>query len=172
VQLNTDDIDINHLLVKPIYIGLLINIFLPVVILLIAYYLDKSGMKQVSPEGESIGLLFWILVAVSVVDGVAAIYVKYKMFFSPMITSEHSFEEDLASRTFLISIICFALIAAISIYGLVFYILGGSFDHLLFFVFISFIAFQLIRPRARFLQKVISAQEVHVKQGRFAAGRN
>lgn len=165
--MNRYDVDFNKVLVKPLYIGLLMNIFIPVVILAFAYYFDQSGGTLKSLPNQTLTTLFWIFVVVSIAEGGAAILLKQRLFFSPMISSRDSFEEDLTNRFFTASIVCFAVTTAITIYGLVFYILGGTFQHLLLFVFISFIAFQFVRPRFRFAEKVVAAQEKLVDEGRF-----
>jgi hypothetical protein len=147
------------------------NIFAPVAFLAVAYYVDQTGGKTASLPHETLNVIFWVLTAVSVIDGALAIFLKQRLFYSPMVSSMETFEDDIVNRSFTASIVCFAITTAISVYGLVFYFLGGTFSNLLFFVFMSFIAFQLIRPRIGFMKKVIEAQEKHVAQGRFFRGK-
>ncbi len=161
------DVDVNDILVKPVYIGLLMNIFIPVAMLGLAYFLDKSRAMEPLDSGKNLNFFFWALAVVSVADGVAAIYFRQKRFFSPMIRSKETFKEDLSQGVFSGSIFCYAFTTAISIYGLVMYLMGGTFMNFMFFVFLSFIAFQLIRPRYGFMEKVIAAQEKFVAEGRF-----
>ncbi len=165
--MNKYNIDINAVLLKPLYLGLLINIFIPVVIIGVAYYIEEGGGLTSTMAPENIELIFWILIAVAVIDGAVAIFLKQKLFFAPMIKSKESFAGDLKQGFFSKSIVCYGLIAAIAVYGLVLYFLGGTFNQLLFLVFISFIAFQLIRPRIKFAEKVLAAQERFVEEGQF-----
>ena len=165
--MNEREIDLHKLLVKPLYLGLLINIFIPVIILAIAYYIDKSGGRESTVSPETLNILFWALAAVAVADGVAAIIIKQKLFFAPMIQSKETFEDDLIARITSASIVCYALTTAIAMNGFVLYMVGGVFNDLLLFAFVSFIAFQIIRPRYRFMEKVVAAQEKHVGEGRF-----
>ena len=160
------NIDLSHVLVKPLYMGLLINIFIPVLILGIAYYMESEHAIEARLSTNDLNLFFWALAAVAIADGAVAILLKQKRFFAPMIKSKETFEEDFEAGVFRGSIICYALTSMISVYGLVFYVLGRTLAHLFFFVFVSFIAFQLIRPRLGFLEKVLKAQEKHVKEGR------
>jgi len=169
--LNKYDVDINKVLVKPLYVGLLMNIFIPVVILGIAYYLDQNGGAKEAVPNRTLGTLFWVFVVLAIAEGGTAILLKQRLFFSPMISSRESFEEDLTSRFFAASLTCFAVTTGITIYGLVYYLLGGSFRELLLFVFISFIAFQFVRPRLRFMEKVVAAQEKFIGEGRFYQGK-
>jgi hypothetical protein len=164
------DVDLNRVLIKPVYWGLLMNIFMPVLFLGIAYYLDRSARENVLSLDRNLNIFFWALVAVSLGDGIMAITFKQKRFFTPMIRSKETFEDDLTRGVFRESIICYSLTTAISLYGLVFYLMGGAFSAMFLFVFISFIAFQLIRPRYGFLEKVVAAQEKLVDEGRFLQG--
>ncbi len=165
--MNKYKIDINAVLIKPIYIGLLINALIPVAIVGIAYYFEQSGGMTSSMSSENLEFIFYIFAGLGVVDGGLAIFLKQKLFFSPLIKSKESFVEDFMQGFFAKSIVCYAIIAAIAIYGLVMYFLGGTFNQLLFLVLMSFIAFQIIRPRAKFAEKVLAAQEQFVEQGRF-----
>jgi len=166
------DIDLNSILVKPVYIGLAMNVFIPVLILLIAYFVDQPDISRRTINFGELPVLFWALVAVSVADAVMAVYMRNRLFKSPMISSKETFVDDLAKRTFTQTIICTAMTTAIALYGLVYYFVGGTFDHLLLFVFLSFIAYQLIRPRHGFMQKVVEIQERYVDEGRFLERRD
>lgn len=170
--MNKADVDINSILVKPIYIGLLINVFVPAAVLLIAYYMEQSGDIVRQTPSATAAVLFWFLVALSVIEGGVAVFIKQKMFNSPMVFSRESFIEDLGRRTFQISIVIYSITSAISIYGFVIYLIGGTFQQLLLFVFISFVAFQLIRPRYRFMERVITTQIRLAESGQFMTGKN
>ena len=113
------DVDLAKILVKPLYIGLLMNIFVPVVILAVAYYIDKGGGKEALVPAETLNIIFWVLAAVAVVDGAVAVILKQKFFFAPMIQTKETFEDDLTAGVFGSSLICFGFTAAITIYGLV-----------------------------------------------------
>lgn len=169
--MNKYNIDLNAVLIKPLYIGLMINILIPVIIVGVAYYIEESGGLAV-PANENLDLLFWILIGVSLAEGAVAIVLKQKMFFRPFIASKETFEQDFHRAFFTNSIIGNAITSAIAIYGLVIYLLGGTFNQLIFFVFISFIAFQLIRPRIRFSEKVLAVQEKYVDEGRLLIPKN
>ena len=166
------EIDLYAVLVKPLYLGMLINLFIPLAIVGIAYYIEQQGSFGTPLQAESFDILFWVLLAVALLDGVMAIFLKQKMFFAPMIKSRSSFEEDFKAGVFRASLICYGLTSAISIYGLVVYLAAGTFQQLLLFVFISFIAFQLIRPRIGFLKKVLAAQREHSERVRNIGNQN
>jgi len=164
--MNSHDVDINRALVKPIYLGLAMNIFFPSVVALAIYFLESEGGVRVPEPGNS-DLLLWILAAVAVIDGALAIFFRQKRFYAPMIKSEQTFADDFYAGVMTASILVFSLCAAIAVYGVVVYFITGTFDYLLFFVILSFVAFQIVRPRPGFLKKVLEAQERHVQAGRF-----
>ena len=168
--MNKYNVDINRALLKPLYLGLVINVFFPGIMVLVIYYIDTDAGGRTQVPGIS-DFLLWFLAAFAVIDGAAAIYLRQKLMYAPMISSKETFAENFYQRVTVNSIIIYALCAAISVYGLVVYFIFGSFDYLLFFVILSIVAFQIIRPRPGFLEKVLEAQEKHVEQGRFAPTR-
>ena len=68
-------------------------------------------------------------------------------------------------------IICFAFTSAIAMYDLVLFLMVGPFETTVLFVLISMIAYQLVRPRVGFTEKVVAAQEKHVEEGRVAPAK-
>ena len=165
--MNRHDVDINAVLVKPLYMGLLINIFVPGILLLIAYLKSKPLDSQAGMVMSDMDTLFWVFLAVAVIDGGMAIFLKQRLFMSPMIRTRETFADDLTAGVLRASIICYSLTTSIAIYGFVYFVLGGQFDTFFVFVFLSFIAFQLIRPRHGFMKKVIEAQERYIDENQF-----
>lgn len=165
--MNKYNVDINSVLVKPVLVGLIANVLLPAGMLLIAYYLNPPNLHADNAiTNENISILFWIFIAVAIADGAVAIFLKHRLITMPLISRPENFAADLTDGVFRNAIICYGLTAAISLYGLVLYLIGGSFQQFLFFVIISFVAFQVIRARPGFINKVIEAQEKFVDQGR------
>lgn len=164
--MNKYKVDLTSVIVKPLYMGLLMNLLTPVVFLGVAYYLDETGGRDLPIQETRLNLLFWVLTAAAIVDGAVAYFLKRKLFFKPLIRSRESFADDFAAGVFRVSLICYSLGMAIAVYGLAFFFLGGEFVHLFFFVFLSFITFQVVRPRMGFLEEVLAAQEKLVEEGR------
>ncbi|MBN2227595.1 MAG: hypothetical protein JW763_09550 [candidate division Zixibacteria bacterium] len=167
-MLNKYNVDLNAVLVKPLYFGLLMNIFVPATLLLIAYFIEQGKIMERKLSFTNGDLLFWILLVMAVADGAMAVFMRQRLFFRPMIRTKETFANDLTAQVFKASIICYAITTAIAIYGFALYMVSGGFDRLFLFIFISFIAFQIIRPRHGFLKKVIEAQGKHVDERRYA----
>jgi hypothetical protein len=161
-------VDLNRLLLKPVYIGLVMNILVPVILLAFVYYLDGQNFHKGVIISSKADPIFWALCGVALLEGIAAFIIRKKLFFSPMVRSKETFEEDLVLGFLTNSIICYAITTAISIYGVVLFFLGHPFETTVLFVLISMIAYQFIRPRFKFTGEVVEAQDRLVSQGRFA----
>ncbi|MEW5922781.1 MAG: hypothetical protein AB1746_02210 [Candidatus Zixiibacteriota bacterium] len=164
---NERKFDINRLLIKPVYIGLFLNIMLPIIFLAIVYYVDKNGGRNINYDADTYNKFFWIFCVVAIAEGVTAFIVKQKLFFSPMIKSKETFEDDLLKGFMTASIICYAFTSGIGVYGLVLFLIGGTFETAVLFFLISMIAYQFIRPRYAFAEKVVAAQDKFAQEGRF-----
>ncbi|PKK81996.1 MAG: hypothetical protein CVT49_15945 [candidate division Zixibacteria bacterium HGW-Zixibacteria-1] len=160
-------IDINKLLIKPVYIGLFMNILVPAILLGIVYYIDKNGGQGRGLTSDTYNIMFWALCVVAISEGAMAFILRQKFFFSPMAVSKETLEDDLVRGFMNASIICYAFTSAIAIYGLILFFMGGTFETMVLFVLISMIAYQFIRPRYGFAKKVIEAQEKFVQEGHF-----
>jgi hypothetical protein len=61
-----------------------------------------------------------------------------------------STEQNLISFGIVIYALCFSP----SLYGLIYYLLGGTWEHFAIFVAISFLSFQLFKPKQEELEKL------------------
>ena len=168
--MNKYNVDINAVLIRPLYMGMLINIFFPITLLIIAYFMSQSSGQDVMQMTSKWDVLAWVLLALALFDGIAAILIRQKQFMAPLIRSAATFEEDLKAAAFRISITCYAMTTAISIYGFVLFLISGDFRTMFMFILISFIAFQIVKPRRGFIEKVINVQERHLSEGRRFGG--
>jgi len=179
---------------KILKLGLVIDIFLPLVIFFLAVYL-RDRLIQVQTM-KNLDLFFYVLLAVSLTE-VAAIFVIKRQFsarfmqknvvngFSPAkikskpegLPYEKAFAEQNAGhppvadnlaqegpdvntrqpvdRNLLsFATVIFALCFSPTIYGLVYYLLGGTWEHFALFVAITFLLFQLFKPKMEELEKL------------------
>lgn len=147
-----------------------INVFFPMTLLVIAYFMSQSSGRDIMEMTSQWNTIAWVLLAVAVVDGALAIFLRQKLFMAPLIRSEATFEEDLKAGATRASITCYAMTSAISIYGFVLFILSGDSRTMFLFILMSFIAFQIVKPRRGFIEKVIETQERHLAEGRLLTG--
>ncbi len=167
-QTDFEKYDINHIVIKPLYLGLVMNIIVPAALIYVCYYLD-TNQNWISKIGSFSTPLFYIIVALSLIQSGIAFYLRNQLLKKPLIKSEATFSEDLIKALMKTSRPAFALILFIAVYGFFFYLLSAEFEAALLLVVFSFIAFQFIRPRLRFAKKLIETQEDFVAQGKFLA---
>lgn len=166
-QIDFEKYDINHIIIKPLYLGLVINIIIPAVLIYICYYLENN-YNMINKLGDFSFTLFIIICILAVVQSAAAFYLRNQLLNKPLIKSEATFSDDLSSAIMKVSKPMFLMIMLISIYGFIFYLISADFEAAMMIVVFSFVVFQVIRPRLGFAKKLIEKQEDYVEQGKFA----
>jgi len=163
---NDEGYDLNKIIVKPLYFGMLVNIVIPMVLLLVCYYLEAKGNWSNS-IGEFAGTLFYVLIVLSLAQAGWSLWQRGKLFNQPLIKRKETFEEDIIKGLLKRAKPIFVSIALIALYGYVFFFLTGRFKETVFFVVFSFIVFQVVRPRFGFVKKLIKSQKKLIEQGKF-----
>lgn len=167
MSLDTEEkYDLTKMIAGVLYQGIFINIIIPAGLLMAVYYLDKRGGVSNS-VGDFSNILFFLLGAVSLVEGAGAVLWRTKALNRPMVRRKETIETDIREELKVRLKPIFLLIAAIALNGIIYFLLTGRFDEGLAFVILSFIAFQIVRPRFGMLRKVIETQERLVEQGQF-----
>ena len=159
-----NDYDLSAIIIKPLYFGLFINILIPMALLLICYYIETHDSPH-NQLGLSATNYFYVFAVLAVVQAGAALWYRAKLMARPMIRSMVSAEADIKEQLLKRLRPIFMTVAAISLWGVAYYLLTGRFNEgLLFFVF-SFVVFQFIRPRYGSMQKLIDRQVAMAERG-------
>jgi len=166
--ISKDDYDIVPLVAKPLYLGLLINVVLPMGLLLVCYYLNNKYYLE-NRVGDLANTLFYAMVVLALAQGGVALWWRKVLFDRPMVRREETMLEDIQQALVRRSRPVFVLIAAISLYGYVYFYLTGRFREAALVVLFSFIVFQFVRPRINSVRKLIERQRELVKQGKLLA---
>ena len=164
-----NDYDLTGMIVRPLYLGTLINVVIPAVLLFGCYYISN----RLYPENYIPGFansLFYIFSFLALAQAALALRWRNKRLEAPMVRTEQSFEHDMATELLRRLKPVFFLIAAISIWGYIYFFLTGRFVETVMFVVFSFIVFQFIRPRLGAVRKLIAYQQELVKRGEFMGG--
>ncbi|PWB74285.1 hypothetical protein C3F09_04210 [candidate division GN15 bacterium] len=161
-----DDYDLNRIIIRPLYFGLLANIVVPVALLFVCYYINNRGPRP-NALGDASDMVFYIFLVLAVAECGLAIWWRTKLFKSPMIRTKETFERDFSDEYLRRSRPLFILIASISIYGYIYFYLTGQFNAAAWFVVGSFLVFQLVRPRHGLVRKLIDHQKQLVEKGQF-----
>lgn len=164
-----DEHDLTRIIVRPLYFGMLVNIIAPMILLAICYHLSNTQAVN-NKVGDMSSTLFYIFAAGALLEAGAALWLRQRMFTIPMIRRMETFEEDFSNELLRRSRIVFVVIASISLWGFLFFFLTGEFLEAVLFVVISFITFQLVRPRYGSTRKLVAAQEKLARSGHFLQG--
>lgn len=164
-----NDYDLTGMIVKPLYFGLLINIVIPAALLFVCYYIYNRYMPGNLIQAVS-NALFYVLCAVSLAQAGLAIWWRNKKLEAPMVHRRESFEHDVSSALLERSRPIFILIASISVWGVIYFVLTGRFQESAVFVVFSFVVFQVVRPRYGSVSRLIAYQEQLVRDGKFVGG--
>ncbi|MEA1981256.1 MAG: hypothetical protein U9N54_09820 [candidate division Zixibacteria bacterium] len=166
-MLNKDyEIDYHGIIAKTLYSGMFINILIPMAGLMICYYLDQKSYVA-NKAGDMANGLFYVFGLLAVLQAAYAFWMRSRAFRRPMIRHEDTFETDLATGLFKASRPIFLIISSISFYGYIYFYLTGRFKEAVFLVFMSFLIFQVVRPRIGIVKKLVKEQKVLVQKGDF-----
>ena len=162
---NSDrDYDLSAIIIKPLYFGLFINILIPMALLLICYYIETHDSPP-NQFGLNATNYFYVFAVLAILQAGGALWYRAKLMTHPMIRSMASAEADIKEQILKRLRPIFMIVAAISLWGVAYYLLTGRFNEgLLFFVF-SFVVFQFIRPRYGSVQSLINRQVAMAERG-------
>ncbi|MCI0532072.1 MAG: hypothetical protein L0Y74_09020 [candidate division Zixibacteria bacterium] len=142
------------------YLGLGLNVLLPMGVIVIGYFLKQSsfsGGSELNPD-----MLFTILVFVSMTDLGMVYYLKKRLLAntsmiqaSELQGSTHISPEEKSRRAGLrLAIMIYALNLAPSIYGLVYFLITGNLNSFLLLLAFTPLGYLLLKPREEELKKL------------------
>lgn len=150
-------IDFTRVMIKVTYIGLLLNVIIPIGIFGGAVFiLDKnlntaSGMNL--PADSPVQIIFYGLLMVSIIDVAVTLLLRRKLPEGILRTSGANPYERFERAAVKFSIIIFSFNLSYAIYGLVLILMGAELQVLMLFMAFSLITYQVFRPRQKFLER-------------------
>jgi hypothetical protein len=150
--------DINQIVARPLYFGLLVNVLIPIGLLFVCYYIDRNNPLP-NKIGDFANSLFFIFCVLAILEAVGAVLWRNVLLKQQMVRREETFQSDLIQGMMSRLRPVFLVIAAISIYGFVYFYLTGRFLETMAFVLFSFLTCQVVRPRPGGIRKLIESQE-------------
>ena len=161
--------DLSSMIIKPLYFGMVFNVIIPAGLLFVCHYVNNNYLPENHiPEWSN--ALFYIFCALALIQGGVALWWRNRILNAPMVRRQESFEHDIGSALFERLRPVFLFIAAITLWGFLYFVLTGRFEETVVFVVFSFVVFQVIRPRFGSVKKLIAHQQKLVDDGRFAQG--
>lgn len=167
MSLRDSDYNLTGIIAKPLYFGTFINVLLPGLLLLGCYYLEKGNGWASMVDPYYLNPIRTVIAVIALAHLGAVIFWRTKIYNSPMISRKDNFESDFKEEYYRRTKPLFVAIAAISLYGVIYFFLTGEFDNFFLGIYIfCFLVFQFVRPRFGLVQKLIERQEKLVKEGK------
>ena len=157
--MNKPEINIFGIVAKTSVRGLLLNILIPggllVAMMLIGdqNIMDENGA---APIGDSLlQLPFYVMLLLSAICYGVVFYIRRTPPDSMLIRDGGSIDERLEKSVQKLSMVIFGVNLMHSLFGLVLVTIGNDLRVMTFFVALSFIGYQLFRPRQKFVEEVL-----------------
>ena len=167
---NGDTIELFRIMNKSLYFGMMSNIIIPMGLLLACYFYEQR-YHPANNIGDFANTLFYIFLIFGAGQGAFAFWWRQQLLLKPMIRRRETFQTDLALGLTKICRPVFMLVAAITLYGLIYFFLTGRFEETMFMVILSFVVFQVVRPRYGLVNKLIENQYDMAEKGEFYRGK-
>ena len=144
---------------KVLFLGLALNLLLPAVVLAAGFLVRQvvfGGGALVVDDPSRV--MFYVLLFVAASEIAVALFLK-KIMLKPLpVTGEPA--DNVPTTTFVVSryLVVFNLAAACSIYGFVWFMLGGTVAEFVLFAVIGLIIFRLVRPSKEFFYSLFGVR--------------
>ena len=154
-----DNYNVTVMMAKPLYLGIGINILIPAALAFICYWMD-SNQKLTNPmfTGQMVDTLFMIFGIVTLIIIAVVIIKKQQLLKIKLIENNDLINEQIPEALTTKMKPLFLLTTLIALLGVIYYFLTASFKPTLFFIVVSFLVFQFLRPRVGFIHKLIDKQ--------------
>ena len=152
----TSPVDIERMHSKLLNLGLLMNVFTPVVLIFVGVFVRNRGIE--AGAVADLGIFFWVLLAVAISE-IPAVYFVKRTLLSRGRSFQKSGEQCGVGQTVIqMGMIIFALSLAPTIYGLVYYLLGGSLERFVLFAAITLFLFLVFKPKQEEIDSFVKRQ--------------
>lgn len=137
-------------------LGMLMNLGAPVLLFVLALVFLSQSAARTSRELHTFNLVFMILIAISVAELGASLFLKRRLLSPDNIFKRTSSPDKTGPeiRFLQASIVIYGINLSPSIYGFVLIFLGARIENFLLFVVFTLIGFQLARPRRRDVERL------------------
>jgi hypothetical protein len=137
-------------------LGLVLNVFVPVALIVSGGLIKTRGIDF--GNKKDLELFFWVLLAVALSEIPAIYFVKRTLLSQGRSSMRESGNVTAEQTLFRMGIITFSLSLAPSIYGLVYYLLGGTLEKFILFAAITLFCFLVFKPKLEEVSSLIRKQ--------------
>jgi hypothetical protein len=132
------------------------NVFTPVILIFVGVFVRNRGIE--AGAVTDLGIFFWVLIAVAASE-IPAIYIVKRTFLSRARSFQKGGEQSTVGQAVIqMGMIIFALSLAPTIYGLVYYLLGGSLERFVLFAALTLFCFMLFKPKQEEISVLLKTQ--------------
>ena len=152
MERTTKDLNLERLHTNVLYLGLVLNFIAPGILLSLGLFLRNQGVGARSIEG--LDVLLWVLLAVSAGEVLAIYLLKKKILFAqniPKVKDQGASAQRVLVRS---ALILFSLSLSPAIYGLVYFLLGGTVERFVLFIAITLLCFVLFKPKLEEMKSI------------------
>jgi hypothetical protein len=155
------NVDIDSIHTRLIYLGLVLNVLVPAFILSLGIFLKSRGIG--GDMGAGLDTFFWVLIALTVSE-IPMIYLIRRTTLSTRKAYMESHPQASAGQfLFQWGILIFAVSLSPSVYGFIYYLMGGTQERFVLFVAFTLLCFMLFKPKLEelhsFIEKPYNADE-------------
>ena len=130
---------------KAVHLGLVLNVFLPAILVIFGLFLRSKGIGA-NPI-KTLDLLLIVLLAVSASEVFFVFFFRRRFFPGGNHLKEKQTMKTGTNDDFIrYSLVLFSLCLSPTIYGFVYYLLGGTLEWFIVFALITFICFRFFKP--------------------------
>jgi hypothetical protein len=138
-------VDVERMHSRLFNLGLLMNLLAPAVIIFVGVVV-RASLPAVAPSTD-LRILFWVLLAVALSEIPVIYLVKRKLLLGNKHAGQVGRSATAEQALLQWGIITYSLGLAPSIYGLVYYIMGGSSERFVLFAAITLFCFLVFKPK-------------------------
>lgn len=149
-------VDIDRVHSRLLNLGLVLNVLVPGILLCVGAFLKSKGVCLSSVS--NLKILFLVLMIAGVGE-IPLIYIMRRSFLSGRKAFQKSRGHATAEQSLLQwGVIIFSLALAPTIYGLVYYLLGGTLERFVLFVAITLFFFLVFKPKLEEIDSFVKKQ--------------
>lgn len=154
--MNTNDAYIIKVLAKTTYLGLFMNVVMPIAIFIIVMLITNQGILT---EGSidfagrpNLQIVFYVLLLASAIDYALVYFLRRRLPAGILIGEGTGTEERFEKSALKISMLVYVINLSHLFFGILLVLLGAAVEIMMLFVALTLIGYQLFRPRKKFLE--------------------
>lgn len=151
-------VDIDRVYTRLLYLGLIMNVLFPMILLALGTFLKSNGLS--SNVGFNLKGFFLVMIVIAIGEIPVIYLVKRSSLASRKACQERQGRLKAENTLFQWGILIYFLSLSPTIYGLIYYLLGGTFEHFVLFIAITLLCFMLFKPKEKeihsFVEKLLN----------------